>query len=123
MQTIIKRRPALLLSILFALVGLPAGLAGCGSDGCDDPTPALCVRPRDAQGNPAMPTRVEVFQGAASVETIACAEGGFECCSSSIKTGEYRIEVELGGVVQTREVSVVNNYNCSHPVAEETFTF
>jgi hypothetical protein len=122
MQILMAPRPALLLGMLLALLGLPAGLAGC-DDGCDDPTPALCVFVRDAQGKPTTPTRVEVFQGAASVENIACVEGGFECCSGSIKTGNYRIEVELGGVVQTREVSVVNTYDCSHPLAEETFTF
>jgi hypothetical protein len=123
MRTLKPTQNAPLLGLLLALLALPAGLAGCSSDGCDDPTPALCVHPRSAQGSPIVPTRVEAFQGGKSVEKIQCSQDGFECCSSGIETGTYRVEVEVNGMVQARDVSVTNTHDCSHPVANETFTF
>lgn len=103
--------------------GAGGGGGAGGVDACDDPFPALCVYPVDAQGKAIMPTRVEVFQGAMSVETISCVAGGVECCSYSLVTGMYTVEVEANGMVQSREVSVTNSHACSHEVTKETFTF
>ncbi|UQA56417.1 hypothetical protein [Polyangium aurulentum] len=105
-------------------IGGAGGAGGAGGiDTCDDPFPALCVYPVDAQGMSIQPTRVEVFQGMTGVETIACTQGGTECCSYDLATGMYRVEVEANGTTQSRDVSVTNSHACSHEVTKETFTF
>ncbi len=95
---------------------------GAPPDTCDDPFPALVVMAADAEGNTVVPDRVEIFRGAESLGALLC--GDYECVTSDLETGTYRVVATLGNQrLERQAVSVQNSYACSHEVAQIRFTF
>lgn len=91
-------------------------------ESCDDPFPALIVTATDATGNTVVPDRVEIFSGARSLLVLSC--GDYECVSSDLEAGTYRVVATLGNQrLERQAVSVENSYACSHEVTRLRFSF
>jgi hypothetical protein len=111
---------SLLLGALFN--GFAGHSSALGPDTCDDPFPALVVTAADSAGNRIVPDRVEVFRGAESQGALSC--GDYECVTSDLPTGTYRVVATLGNErLEQGEISVENSYACSHEVTQIRFTF
>jgi len=95
---------------------------GAPRDSCDDPFPALVVTATDATGNTVVPDRVEIFRGTQSLLVLPC--GDYECVSSDLEPGTYRVVATLGNQrLERQAVSVENSYACSHEVTRLRFSF